>query len=102
MKRFYLSLFAVAFCVTSTLPVIAECDCTGSQIITKIKNTTRLDQEDLFATLIDNSAFSPSYKTESAFAEIIYEARNETYFQKALKDYINNNCSVSNNKIYCN
>jgi len=101
MKKIILGVFLIAALGCSPLCCFAECNCTTSQIVNKLKNASGSDLEDIFEKMIDSADFSPSYTVRNSFAKIIYESKNEYYFRNALKSYINNYCTVTNNKIVC-
>lgn len=94
-------IFVLLFSLLVTVPVLAQCDCTDSTIINRLNNSSSTELDDLFEKLIDSASFSPSYKTESALADLIYEIKDEDEFQDAVKYYITNYCSVEGKQIIC-
>lgn len=102
MKKWLVLLLFIA--CSSNIMVFAntgQCNCSSSYIVNRLLNASSTDTSRLFEKLIDDASFSPGFTTRGAFAEIMYDSRDEYEFKDAIGEYIENNCSVSNNKIYC-
>ncbi len=81
MKKFLIA----ALLSMLVIPVYAEnCACDGKSIISKIQD----------ATWFGGTATWD-------FAKAIYNVKDNSSFQSALKSYIEANCTVQNNKIQC-
>lgn len=94
MKKFILcfSVFAL-FCLNTTFAG-ADCGCTSDEIVSKLKNLNPIEKD----SFVSGFFWSSFPSTSGKIAEEITDTRA---FKNALKDYINSNCSISNNRIVC-
>ncbi len=94
MKKFFVcfSVFAL-FCLNTTF-ASAACSCTSDEIVSKLKKLNPIEKDSFVSSFFWSSFPSTSEK----IAEEISDTRP---FRNALKDYINSNCSISNNRIVC-
>ena len=102
MKKFLVILGLGAICTCNLLALGAEqCNCTPGDVAYKLTGASDSYLKVIFSKMVDASAWSSDFTIRSGFADIIYDARNETDFKRALSEYIQANCSIKDNKIYC-
>ena len=93
MKKIFV-VFGLLALFSFNITAQASCSCTSEDILQKVANLKSYEKRDLLHNLLwwsDNS-------TKSL---IVDEIKDTIAFRRALKDYINNSCSISNNRIIC-
>lgn len=102
MKKFFAILGLGVICSCNILAFGTEqCNCTPSNVAYKLTGASDSYLKQIFSKMVEASSWGSDYQVRRGFADIIYDARNETDFKRALSEYIQANCSIRDNKIYC-
>lgn len=93
MKKFLIA-FSLIMLLSVNLSAQANCNCTSEDILNKFENLKSYEKRDLLHNLL-------WWSDSSTKSLIVNEIKDSSAFRSALKDYINSNCSISNNRIIC-
>ena len=93
MKKFLVA-FSLVMLLGLNLSAYADCGCTSKELVDKISSLNVIEKD----YLVDHFLWGITTSTKT---EMVNAIKDTSAFRYALKNYINSNCSISNDTIIC-
>lgn len=93
MKKIFVAL-SIVLLFSLNLQAKADCECTSKEIANKLNNMNMIEKD----YFVSNFLWGIAQTTKT---DIVDAIKDTSAFRYALKNYINSNCSISNDRIIC-